>query len=583
MQNLFLSAPHWAETLIYCIIGVCGAIVICLILAVALRNKDENYKVDKSPSTLSITINLNSLEVSIFSKKKIAGVTTLSLEAYLRYFTNESKEKIDELLEKVKLNVSDDYSKIIEVNAKHIKRNKRYYFSVFYVNSINFKEGIVHATQYFYDVIPVIDGSDLKKENKIRSMFNVPENIIKNRFINSGPKGAAILFHYDISTSYKSEDISVLIFYSLINILSKYVNQNRILIKDKSNDLILYDFKVAQRHKVYKLVNEIRKQFTKVVEMNGAHNRIKFTIAIAEHKFYPRDYHKVMKALYQASIEAITKNRDFYFYENQIREEYYFDQSYRNEVQSIIEDHSMKYYFMPIISVSNYETIGYLSKIVPISSIFNDINEVKDYAYKLSLSKELFSENSKHLISKFVNEAGSSKDDKYLFYSLKHHEINYANLLLGYVLSSKRANLVLVFNETDLLKNMDKNVDFAEPFRKLISKGYKLCLDVTLKTLELPDEIYSLFDYFKFDVEFFDKNFDDISHSSLTMKRSIEKILKYRKKVIVSSVNTWNDIELRVQENLKYLSGDVISPYSEMILPINKKVLDKVKKIKKRG
>ena len=59
--------------------------------------------------------------------------------------------------------------------------------------------------------------------------------------------------------------------------------------------------------------------------------------------------------------------------------------------------------------------------------------------------------------------------------------------------------------------------------------------------------------------------------------------MKYRKRVIVSSVNSWSDVELRIQENLKYLAGDIISPYSEMILPINKKVIDKIKKIQKRG
>ena len=290
-----------------------------------------------------------------------------------------------------------------------------------------------------------------------------------------------------------------------------------------------------------------------------------------------------MKAAHQTSIEASSKNRDFLFYDNSVREEYYFDQSYRTEVQTIIQNHSMKYYFMPIIGVSHCDVIGYFSKIVPISTVFNDINEVKNYSYKLSLSKDLFSENSKHLLSKFVNESSNLKTEKYLFYNLKYHEIIFANSLLGFILNQKRANLVLVFNESDLLKNIDKNEDYTEPFRKLISKGYLLSLEITLKTLELPDELYSLFTYFQFDVEFFDKNFDDISHSSLTMKRSIEKILKYRKKVIVSSVNTWNDVELRIQENLKFLSGDAISPYSEMILPINKKVVDKIKRIKKRG
>ena len=584
MKNIFLAALSWPAIIIYTCIGVCGLIVISFILFAVLKVKNEDFKVDKSPSTLSITINLRDNAVSVFSKKKLNGVKNLSINEYLEYFAQNSKEKITEFLNKIKMNVTDELLKVLEVNAYSITRNnKKLYFSVFYITAVNLQEGIIHATQYFYDSIPVLDEIDLKRENKIKSMFNVSENIIKNRFINSGTKGASIMFHYKILTSYKNEDISALIFYSLINVISRFVNQNRVLVKTKKDDLVLYDFKAYQRHKIFKLVSLIKKEFIKFFEMNGANSRLKLSISIVEHKFYPRDYHKVMKALNQASNEAVAKGREILFYENQTREEFYFDTSYKNEVTSIIANHSMKYYFMPIIGISNQEIIGYFSKIVPLSTVFNDINEVKDYAYKLSLSKELFSENSRHLISKFVNEAGIHKDTRYLFYNLKFHEISYANQLLGYVLSSRRANLVLVFDESDLLKNIDKNEDFAEPFRKLHSKGYKLSLNVTLKTLELPDEMYALFDYFQFDVTFFDQNFDDISHSSLTMKRSIEKVLKYHKKVIVSSVETWNDVELRVQENLKLLAGSVISPYSEMILPINKKVIEKIKKIKKRG
>ena len=585
MKNVFYNAKilNWPEILIYSILGVCFVLVIIFIIAAVVRGKDEEYVVDKSPSTLSLTIDTKDKTVVIFNKKKMTGIKNMSIDDYLEYFSKNSKSKIEELFEKVRTNVTDDINRIIETNAYHIKRNKKQYFSVIYITSINSESGIIHATQYFYDSIPAIDGVDLKHENKIRTMFNVPENIVKNRFVNAGTKGATMLFHYNITTLYKNEDISALIYYGLINIISKHVNQNRVFVIDKGTDLILFDFKVYQRHKVYKLVSEIKKQFNKIIEMNAVTNRVKFSIAIAEHKFYPRDYNKIIKAVRQTSIEATAKNRDFLFYDNSVREEYYFDQSYRSEVQMIIQNHSMKYYFMPIIGVNHCDIIGYFSKIVPISTIFNDINEVKNYSYKLSLAKQLFSENSKHLLSKFVNESSNLKTEKYLFYNLKYHEIIFANTLLGYVLNQKRANLVLVFNESDLLKNIDRNEDFTEPFRKLISKGYLLSLEITLKTLELPDELYSLFNYFQFDVEFFDKNFDDISHSSLTLKRSIEKILKYHKKVIVSSVNTWNDVELRIQENLKFLAGDAISPYSEMILPINKKVIDKIKKIKKRG
>ena len=84
--------------------------------------------------------------------------------------------------------------------------------------------------------------------------------------------------------------------------------------------------------------------------------------------------------------------------ENQTREEYYFDQSYRSEVTNIVQHHSLKYYFMPIVSTNKCQIRGYFSKVMPISTVFSEINEVKDYAYKLSNEKELFSEISKHLL-----------------------------------------------------------------------------------------------------------------------------------------------------------------------------------------
>ena len=586
MKNLFLSAPNdgnWAVILIYVIIGLCVLLITGFILAGVLKNKDEAYYIKKNPSTLSITIDLKNEIVDIFSKKRLIGVTRMTLGEYLKFFKGKSRDDVEALLGKIKCNITDEIPNVLETNCLHSTNNKRVYFSVLNINSINLERSIVHFTQYFYNNIPVLYGIDLKRENKIKAMFNVPENVIKARMINSATKGAAILFHYTISTSYKNTDISALIYYALVNILSKYINFNLVLVQEKDSDLILFDFKTYQRHKFYKLINKIKKEFDKFIEMNGATNRIKFSIAVCENKFYPRDYHKIMKALHQTSVEASAKSRDFLFYENQTREEYYFDQSYRSEVTTIVENHSLKYYFMPIINTKNCNIKGYFSKVVPISKVFNDINEVKNYAYKLSYDKNLFSEISKHLLSKFINEAGNSKDITYLFYNLKYHEINYANSLLGYIMASKRANLVLTFNELDLLKHIDKNEDCTEAFRKLISKGYRLSLEVTLKTLELPDELYSLFDYFQFDIKYFDENFDDISHSSLTLKRSIEKILKYKKRVVVSSVNSWSDMELRIQENLRYLAGDVISPFSEMILPINKKVTDRIKKIKKRG
>lgn len=576
---------EWSQIIVIVLVSIFGAIFLVAIatLIVSFFLKDDFSK--RSPSTLAITVDLNNDRVLVFSKKNLLGIQKHTIESYLKLFDKNSRKKLEDLFEIIRQDVSNEYDDIVETNCHHNTRKKRRFYSVFYINSINREKGIIHATQYFYENIPAITSGDLKKENKIRATFNVSENIIKSRFINSkGSKGASIQMRYEVSSSLKNEDISQSIFFGLVNIVCKYINSNRILIKTHGTDLVIHDFKVNKRTVVYKLVTEIKKEFIRILEMNNVLNRVSFHIGIAEHKFYPRDYNKINKVLHQTINDAVIKNREIIFYDNQVREEYYFDQSYKSEVATIIENHSMKYNFAPIISASSRcEVIGYFSKPVPISSVFSDINELKEYAYKLNFCRELFSEITKHLLSKFSNESTNIKGDCHLFYSLNSHEIGYANSLLSFIIASKKVNLALVFNEMDLLKNLNKNTDFTNNFRKLTFKGYKIGLEISLKTLEFPDEFYSLFDYFIFDAEYFEKNFDDVSHSSLNMKRAIEKILKFKKKVIVKSVNTANDLELRILENLKLISGDAIAPFSEMVLPVDKKVYDKIQKIKKKG
>lgn len=549
-----------------------------------IKSRFEKGTLRKGASTLSVTVDLLDNIVLIFSKKRLNGVIKLSIDEYLSYFETKSRKKISNLFEIIRQNVQQDFDSTLELNSFHSTKKKKLMFSVFYINSINQERHLIHATQYFFTNIPATEGLELKKLNKVKSMFNVAENNLKIRTRNvNGSKGMVCLFRYSISSSLKNEDISANIYYTLIDIITKYINNNRILSRGRGKDLLVFDFKVSKRKVIYKMLIDIKKEFTKHIEMGGMSNRISFNIGVVEFKYYPKDYHKILKALNQVSNEMVVKKKDILFYDNQSREEYYFDKSYKNEVQAVIHNHSFKYNFAPIISTSSYEVIGYFSKPIPISTIFSDIDEIKGYAYKLTLSRDLFSEVTKYLLSKFVNETNEKSSQLHLFYNLSCHELSYANSLLGFFMTSKKVNIVLSFNESDMLKNLEKDTNYIESFRKLSSKGYQIALEVTLKTLEFPDQFYSLFDYFVFNQSYFEKNFDDVSHSSLSMKKAIEKVLKFNKKVVISEVNSWNDVETRIQENLKLLSGSAISPYSEMILPVEKKLIEKIKKFKKRG
>lgn len=568
------------------IVSIIGALFLVLIvsyISFALYKKQHKNNINKELIDKKIVYYYEEKKFIVFNKKYLTKYEEYVYENFFNFFDSNTRKKFESFLNKIIENTSDEIEKICEVDTLLSKGSFLYYFGVFEFESINFEDKTIHLNEYVFQNIPLLHYFDLKKEEKVRNAFNSKDNVISTKFKNSSPyKGVSFIFKITLINYYNRSSIETIIYYTIRNILSKYVSGSRIFVSEDKFTFMIHDFKINKTVDVLKLINNVRYDFTKFLELNGYVDRVKLSIGAVEHKYFPKSYSKTLKALKQVINECMQKERNFVIYDNQSKGDFFFDQSYKTEVESIINNHFLKYSFSPIVNTQNFTVLGYFSRVEPLSSIFTDINEIKDYAYKLNIDKELFSEITKHVSSKFSNEIDNEKDS-YLFYDLRFNELSYANSLLGYFPSFKSINSVLVFKEDDLLKNVDLNDQYIDLLKKIISKGYSIGLEVVYKNLELPETVYSLFDFFIFDSIDFEENFNDLSHSSISLRKSIEKILKYKKKVIIKSVDTWNSVELRMQENLKLISGNAIAPFSEMITPIPKKSIDKIKRIKKKG
>ena len=275
--------------------------------------------------------------------------------------------------------------------------------------------------------------------------------------------------------------------------------------------------------------------------------------------------------------EAKNKESELVFYDPQAKSEFFFDQSYKAAIESIIKNHSFKFKFQPVINKDSLKEIAYFGKVYPISNLFSDIGEVKQYAYRLGLIKKLFSEILKYMCSKFYNEKNVDTSNVYLLYSVKPFELECCNSLLGYIQNVRYIQLVLVFDEVEVAKTLsDKSI--IEEYKKLANKGYLLGLDIKDKNLILPDEVYALFKIYIYDTNYYNKNFADVSNSSLALVKAIEKLLKYKRVMILYNIKTTSELELRLKEGMKHLSGDIIGEENEMVLPISKKSINRVKK-----
>ena len=95
------------------------------------------------------------------------------------------------------------------------------------------------------------------------------------------------------------------------------------------------------------------------------------------------------------------------------------------------------------------------------------------------------------------------------------------------------------------------------------------------KDLLLDDVIYHLFDYFVVGSAMLGairKN----NHIRLSTYTLLESLLKYDKPIIATDLESWQAVELIIKSGIKYISSDVLTPTNDMLLPLEKKKMEKV-------
>ena len=62
----------------------------------------------------------------------------------------------------------------------------------------------------------------------------------------------------------------------------------------------------------------------------------------------------------------------------------------------------------------------------------------------------------------------------------------------------------------------------------------------------------------------------------LSIHTLIEQLLKYNKPIIATDLDGWQAIELIIKSGITIVSSDMISPSNDMLLPIDKKKMEKL-------
>jgi hypothetical protein len=536
------------------------------------EHSKRKYFVNKT-----FTIDYTNKVVKFFNKKYLDGVSSVSLNSFYRLFDFETGKNLMSLVEQICENV-EDAQHVLDVDALLKFNTDTYYRALIDVTSYNAEKQILHCNLYYFHNLPLLYGNDNKKQKRINKIFNSTSYDIQNEFNASQFfEGASYMFTITVLMHINSLNYNNYIYGEFYNILAKFVKQGKVIVRYDVNKFVVHDFKVTTRSNSYRFIKLINNEFSKFLALNSLTQYVRVNIGIVEHKFFPRDYLVTMKYLKQVNETAVNQNKPYVCYEASNKGNFSFDESYRNEAESVILKKQFNYKFEPVLDCINLKVIGFFTYIVPDSNVFSDFNELKLYAYKLELGRPLFMEVMKYVTNKASSELYEVfPRDTIIFVSINFLGLDIALKNLRYINKISAIKICLVFSETDISKNLSSE-EIINKFTDL-SKICDLGLLVSDQSLILPNNLYETFSYFVFDSPE-KENARSTSHDSFVLRKSIEKVLRFRKVVVLRNVKTPTDVEVRVQSALRYLSGPAIGPANEMFLPVDKKTIDRISKI----
>ena len=555
-----------------------GLIFLFLILATITLyiNKMGSKKKFYISNKVFVVDHANKL-VKYFDKKYLKSISSISFNAFFLFFDSESKKNVTNLIEKA-LTEQIALPMAIEVDSYYQPGSKRIYRALLEVTSVNSKRELVHLNLYYFKHLPLLSQPDKKILKRDKKTYNLTSYDIDREFRFSLPySGASYMFNITAMLHINSVKFNNFIFYSFYDILAKHSNDKSIA-KLSPTLYVVYDFKTANRIGFLKYINTIRKEFKMVLDLNQLSEYARLNIAVVEHKFFPNNYILVMKHLKQLMNDVVNSNKPYAFYDIANQNTFYFDPSLKNEAQAIILGHEFSYVFEPVLDTKLMKVIGYNAYVKTSSKIFADFHELKQYASTLDLGNKLFIEFVKSIAQKSSSElysAAENKNDIIFYYSI-FDELDVALRNLKIIGNLDNINLCFVFDEDEILKNLTSE-EIINKFHQL-SAIKPIGLIIKEQNVVLPDNLVSLFSYFVF-ISPRHSDAKSSSHDSFILRKSVEKIIKWRKIIVLKDVQSIQDIEVRLQSGLRYLSGPAIGERNEMFLPVSQKVIDRIEKI----
>ena len=530
----------------------------------------------ESTTTRIFIIDVKKNKYVMFNKSDISTKTTNDLFSFYSSFHPNDIERVKSWIFDI-CTRKPDTPEYLEADVI-INNTHRICFSLLRLLDYKPDVGLIHLESHLLKYITPLNARKKHIDNK-----KAPSGIVKRSQImqminrNKALSGFTycLRFYYTRQKVISNDKIERYMVMNLKNAVYPYANNPklpRLIMDNGDNEIFLFDLRINNKESAMQLATSISRSLKREMEVNGFAGYINFSIGVVENSTFYQDYDAIEEKAREACISGQTSNKEVVMYQRNIASSNELVR-YSEQVEHLLKDGVLRFLFRPIIDAKDARIVGYFEYVKAYDSPFTTFSEMSKYASRINKNLDLFANVCKNVIPRFVMERQDEGIN--LFLTISMIDINSINEIITHIPNYKKAHIVLVFDEQEINENSN-NVDLLiQTLNGLSESGFELALSLKDKNLLLNDKVYFLFHYFVVGSAMMEEVKQN-NRIRLSLYALIESLLKYNRPIVATDLEGWQAVELIIKSGIRFISSDAVSPSNDMLLPVEKKKLEKV-------
>ena len=510
--------------------------------------------------------------VEYFDKSNPRKRKITDIARFYEHFHQDDRAKVRKWVSDIF--TQKDHSQFLQSDIV-VNHGRTQFFSLLKLLKYDPEAGLIHLESYLLQYIsPINSSKKIKTQNGIVSK-DFMQNLINTRKNSTGFLFCIRFFSLSnqINNDISNNESMALIPQNIIYPFVALKRHQRYLLVNNQTELFLFDMIISKNEDAVLLASSLVKNIQQEISINGLDNYLSFSIGFVQISQYYHHYEGLVSTSQQACIYAQQNNLKHYLFSRSVDSPVVENGKYEYEISRLLRPHALRFLFRPIVDCEKGRISSYFTYVKAFDTPFNGYLEMNKYATQIGKNKDLFSVCAKQILNTFNNEKLDPNHKVYI--SIAVSDTEYALEILKQIPAASYCKLVLLFDEEDINSNVSDQNSLSSCLLKLKSAGYMLGLSLGDNDLLLSTELYTLFDSFVVGASVI----SDIGKNDrirVSLRTMIEQLLKYHQPIIANELDSMSSVELIIKSGINYVSSEALGKMSEMILPIEKKKIDKL-------